>query len=61
MCLFKEFHLSALVSVGAELITVKPLHNGHLEERRKWQLWIVIRLKFFYEVHSDVIPVINNI
>ena len=33
MCLFKEFYLSALVSVSAELITVKPLHNGHLGDK----------------------------
>ena len=46
MCLFKECYLSVLVSASAELITVKPLHNGHLGERRKWQLWVVIRPNF---------------
>ena len=33
MCLFKERYLSVLVSVSAELITVKPLHNGHLGDK----------------------------
>ena len=46
MCLFKECYLSVLVSASAELITVKPLHKGHLGERRKWQLWVVIRPNF---------------
>ena len=30
MCSFKELYLSAYVSVGADLIAVEQLHNGHV-------------------------------
>ena len=39
MCSFKELYLSAYVSVGADLIAVEQLHNGHLDDRRKWPLY----------------------
>ena len=32
---FKEFYLSAYVSVDADLITAEQLHNSHLGDRRK--------------------------
>ena len=50
MGLFKEFYLSAYVSVDADLITVEQLHNSHLGVSRFlviidwWSLLVYLQL-----------------